>query len=68
MDNFDLKKYLAEGKLNENTSEFIGKTIQSIKEDDDSENAYLKIIFTDGSKMTITAYPLGMGGVGLDYM
>ena len=68
MDNFDLKKYLAEGKLNENISEFIGKTIQAIKEDDDGKNAYLKIIFTDGSKMTITAYPLGMGGVGLDYM
>jgi len=69
MSNFDLKKYLTEGKLlKENTSEFVGKTIESIKEDFDDENAYLEITFTDGDKMNITAYPTGDGSVRLDYM
>jgi hypothetical protein len=69
MDNFDLKKYLVENRfLKEEDSEFTGKTIKSIKENFDGENAYLKIIFTDGTEMSITAYPTGGGGVGLDYM
>ena len=69
MDNFDLKKYLVENRfLKEEDSEFTGQTIKSIKEDQDGENAYLKITFTDGTKMSITAYPTGGGGVGLEYM
>lgn len=69
MDNFDLKKYLFENiLLKEENSEFTGKTIKFIKEDFDGENAYLKITFTDGAEMSITAYPTGGGGVGLDYM
>ncbi len=53
--------------LNEENSKFIGKSIKYIKEDSDGENEYLKIKFTDGTEMNITAYPAN-GGVGLSYM
>ena len=45
---------------------YVGKTIKAILEDYDGENSYVTIQFSDNTQMSITAYPAGNGGVGLE--
>lgn len=66
-----LPAYLEEG-LNEDSrktdpslKEHIGKKVAAILEDEDGENSYIKVKFTDNTHLSITAYPMGSGGVGL---
>jgi hypothetical protein len=57
----------AKGKPTKDSSikDHYGKTIKQVLEDEDGENEYLTIQFTDNTEMYITAYPTGNGGVGL---
>ena len=52
-------------KTDPSLKEHIGKTVSDILEDDDGENSYIKVKFTDKTQLSITAYPMGSGGVGL---
>ena len=71
-DNFDYKKYLKEGKLNEKAGEnkglpsLVGKTISKIKEHDNFD-WYLEIEFEDGTKLEVSLWKeYGDAGVDLN--
>jgi hypothetical protein len=66
-----LPAYIEEGlnedarKTDPSLKEHIGKTVSDILEDEDGENSYIKVKFTDKTQLSITAYPMGGRGVGL---
>ena len=66
-DGFESVVYEAKGKPTKDSSiiDHYGKTIKQVLEEEDGENEYLTIQFTDNTEMYITAYPTGNGGVGL---
>ncbi len=60
------------GKVNESKAprelkKHIGKTVKDFKYDYDGESHYLTTVFTDGTKMTITAYGEYPDGAGMDF-
>lgn len=60
------KNFLNEAKRSKEGKPFIGKTIKDVLTDWDGVNEYVVLVMTDGSKMTITAFPAGEDNVGLE--
>jgi len=66
-----VKESLNEDELNEDArrttdpslKDHIGKKIKAILEDEDGQNSYVRIMLSDGSRISITAYSTGSGGV-----
>ena len=61
-----LKGKVNESKAPRELKKHIGKAVKDFKYDFDGENHYLITFFTDGTKMTVTAWG-DMGGVSMDY-
>jgi len=62
-----LKGELNEGKAPRELKKHLGKTVKDFKYDYDGESHYLTTVFTDGTKMTITAYGEYPDGAGMDF-
>ena len=61
-----LKGKVNESKAPRELKKHIGKTVKDFKYDYDGDSHYLTTVFTDGTKMTITAYATYGGGVDMD--
>ena len=66
-----LKGKVNESKTPRELKKHIGKTVKDFKYDYDGDSHYLTTVFTDGTKMTITAYATyadydSGGGVDMD--
>ena len=58
---------LSESKAPRELKKHLGKTVKDFKYDFDGESHYLTTVFTDGTKMTVTAYGEYPDGAGMDY-
>jgi|5B_taG_2_1085324.scaffolds.fasta_scaffold109439_1 small-conductance mechanosensitive channel len=63
----EIKDQLSESKAPRELKKHIGKTVKDFKYDYDGESHYLTTVFTDGTKMTITAYGEYPDGAGMDF-
>ena len=62
-----LKGKVNESKAPRELKKHLGKTVKDFKYDYDGESHYLTTVFTDGTKMTVTAYGEYPDGAGMDY-
>ena len=62
-----LKGKVNESKAPRELKKHLGKTVKDFKYDYDGESHYLTTVFTDGTKMTITASEDYGGGVDMDF-